>query len=100
MIHQRVFYFISELIFVLNRHKDTSLSTTEFIISNLETIYVKLSKHIYFCEIVYFRTFLKTKKCRFGQNLIYKDNFALKYQLNKDKFPCSVKMVKVTCITI
>ena len=31
MIHQKVFYFISELIFVLNRHKDTSLSTIEFI---------------------------------------------------------------------
>ena len=29
MIHQRVFYFIPELIFVLNRHKDTSLSTIE-----------------------------------------------------------------------
>ena len=24
--------------------------------------YVKLSKHIYFCEIVYFKTLLKTKK--------------------------------------
>ena len=31
MIHQRVFYFISELIFELNKHKDTSLSSIEFI---------------------------------------------------------------------
>ena len=29
-------------------------------------------------------------------NLINKDNIALKYQRNKDKFPCSVKIVKVT----
>ena len=38
MIHQKVFYFISELIFVLNKHKDTSLSTIEFIGSNLENM--------------------------------------------------------------
>ena len=52
-------YFISflELIFVLNSHKDTSLSTIELINSYLET----MSNHIYFCEIVYFRTFLKQK---------------------------------------
>ena len=31
-------------------------------------------------------------------NLIYKDNFALKHQLNKDKFPCFVKIVKVSNI--
>ena len=60
MIHQRVFYFIPELVFVLNRHKDTSLSTLQFISSYEET--VKLSKHIFFCEIVYFRTFFKKKK--------------------------------------
>ena len=33
-------------------------------------------------------------------NRINKDNYCLKYQLNKDKFPCSVKIVKVTYITI
>ena len=33
-------------------------------------------------------------------NLINKDNFAFKYELNKDKVPCSVKIVKVTYITI
>ena len=37
MIHQMVICFIPELIFVLNRHKDTSLSTIEFIGSYLET---------------------------------------------------------------
>ena len=55
MIHQRVFYFIPELIFVLNRHKDTRIY--RFLLRD----YVKLSKHIYFCEIVYFKTFLKNK---------------------------------------
>ena len=30
MIHQRALYLIPELIFVLNRHKDTSLPTIEF----------------------------------------------------------------------
>ena len=45
MIHQRVFYLISELIFVLNKHKDTSLSTIEFIgsykeiMSNCQSIF-------------------------------------------------------------
>ena len=38
MIHQREFYFISELIFVLNRHKDTSFSTIEFTGSSLDTM--------------------------------------------------------------
>ena len=57
MIHQRVFYFIPELIFVLNRRKDTSLSTIEY--RFLLRDYAILSKHIYFCEIVYFRFFLK-----------------------------------------
>ena len=61
MIHQRVFYFIPELIFVLNRHKYICLSTVEFIASLLRD-YVILSKHIYFCEIVYVSTFLKEKK--------------------------------------
>ena len=32
MIHQRVFYFIPEQIFVLNRHKDTSVSAIEFLV--------------------------------------------------------------------
>ena len=32
-------------------------------------------------------------------NLINNDIFALKYQLNEDKFPCSFKIVKVTHIT-
>ena len=65
----------------------------------------QLSKHIYFCEIVYFKTFLKQKKMSIWPkllilNLINKDNFAFKYQLNKDKVPCSVKTVKVTNNTI
>ena len=56
-----VFYFISELIFVLNKHKDTSLSDIE---SVLIKRYVKLSKHIYFCDKVhvYFRTFYNHNK--------------------------------------
>ena len=33
-------------------------------------------------------------------NLINKDNLALKYQLNKNKFSGSVKIIKVTYITI
>ena len=49
--------------------------------------------------------FLELKKCWFSQNyrfniLINKDSFALKYQLNTDKFKCYVKIVKVTYITI
>ena len=55
------------------------------------------------CEIVS-RTFWKQKNVDLDKsyvlNLIYKDNFALKYQLNKDQFPCSIKIVKVTYITI
>ena len=62
MIHQRVFYIISELIFVLNRHKDTSLSTIELIGSYKETMPYCQCIFTYFCEIVYVRTFLKTKK--------------------------------------
>ena len=98
MIHQRVFYFISELILVLNRYKDTSLSTIEFIWILLRS-YVKLPKHIYFCELVYLELF---KNVDFAKVIGFKphDNFALKYQLNKDKFPCYVKIVKVTDITI
>ena len=56
MIHHRVFYFISESTFVLNRHKDTSLSTIEFICSYQETM---SNCQSILCEIVYFRTFFK-----------------------------------------
>ena len=35
-----------------------------------------------------------------GLNLTNTDNFALKYQLSKDKVPGSVKIVIVTYITI
>ena len=52
MIRQRVFYIISELIFVLNRHKDTSLSTIELIGSYKETMPNCQSIFTYFCEIV------------------------------------------------
>ena len=38
MIHHRVFYNITKLIYVLNRHTDTSLSTIEFIGSYEETM--------------------------------------------------------------
>ena len=61
---------------------------------------------MYFCEIVYLRFLLKIKNKMsiwpklYVLNPINKDNFALKYQLNKDKFPCYVKIVKVTYNTI
>ena len=51
----------------------------------------KLSKHTYFCEIVYLELLYKTIDLAkvIGLKVINKDNFAFKYQLNKDKFPCS-----------
>ena len=53
--------FISKLIFVLNKHKDTCLSTIEFIRSWKETMSNCQSIFI-FCEIVYFKKNLKLKK--------------------------------------
>ena len=59
-----------------------------------------MSNHIYFCEIVYLRSFFKQKQMSiwpmlYVLKLITKDNFAL----NKDEIKCSVKISKAIYFT-